>query len=159
MLRYQTVLFDLDGTLIDSIDLIVESFQHTLSVNGMAPASDERIRQGIGTPLVAQLATWTTDAALIERLMMTYRAYNNTHHDARVRPYPGTADAVRALAGAGVRLGVVTSKNRPGTVRGYGWRASTTSSPRSSVPKTSRSASPTANRSIARFSFSTRTGK
>ena len=107
------------GTLIDFIGLIVESFQHTLSVNGMAPASDARILQGIGTPLRAQLATWTSDAALIERLTMTYRAYNNTHHDARVSALSGDGRCrASPRPGWGVRLGVVTSKNRPGTVRG-----------------------------------------
>jgi pyrophosphatase PpaX len=48
----------------------------------------------------------------------TYRAYNLAHHDARVRPYPGAVACVRALAEAGVKIAIVTSKNRHSTERG-----------------------------------------
>ena len=46
-----TVLFDLDGTLIDSIDLIIDSYLHTFASHDMVPLSREQIVQGIGTPL------------------------------------------------------------------------------------------------------------
>jgi pyrophosphatase PpaX len=118
MPRFSTVLFDLDGTLIDSIALIVDSFRHTLAVNGLPPVSDDSIRGGIGMPLLAQLRGWTTDPATLERLVVSYRQYNLTHHDERVQAYPGAVEAVQALAARDIRVGVVTSKNRPGARRG-----------------------------------------
>ena len=118
MPRYAAVLFDLDGTLIDSIGLIVDSFHHTLASFGLPPQGDATWLRTIGTPLRAALAPWARDEAMLDALVTTYRAYNIEHHDARVRAYPGAREVVLELAAAGVRLGVVTSKNRRGTQRG-----------------------------------------
>jgi pyrophosphatase PpaX len=118
MLRYQTVLFDLDGTLIDSIRLIVDSYHHTLATHGLPPQDDEVFLRGIGRPLATQLAAWASDAVPVETLVATYRRYNLANHDARVKAYPGVVACVQALSKAGTRLGIVTSKNRDGTLRG-----------------------------------------
>lgn len=117
---FDTVLFDLDGTLLDSIGLIVDSFHHTMQAHGLPPQPDEHWRRGIGTPLAKALAPWARDDAERDALVATYRAYNLAHHDARVRAYPGVVEAVRTLAGAGVALAVVTSKNQASARRGLG---------------------------------------
>lgn len=118
MPRYTTVLFDLDGTLIDSIGLIVDSFHHTFAHFGLPRQSDGEWLAGIGTPLRAAFAPHARDDAEIAAMIAVYREHNIAHHDARVRAYPGVPVAVRALAARGIRLGVVTSKNRQGTLRG-----------------------------------------
>jgi pyrophosphatase PpaX len=118
MRRYAAVLFDLDGTLIDSIRLIVESFHHTLAAFGLPARGDAFWMAGIGTPLHAVLAPFARDEAMLEGMIAAYREHNVAQHDARVRAYPGIADTVHALVAAGIRLAVVTSKNRPGTLRG-----------------------------------------
>ena len=118
MPRYRTVLFDLDGTLIDSISLILDSYHHTFETFGLPKRRSTEWLVGIGTPLRVHLAAWARDEAMLEAMIAVYRAYNLTHHDARVRAYPGIVAAVRALAAAGVRLGLVTSKNRSGAERG-----------------------------------------
>jgi pyrophosphatase PpaX len=116
--RFQAVLFDLDGTLIDSIRLILDSFHHTFRQFGLPLQSDEAWLRGIGTPLSAVLAPWAEDEAMLAAMLAAYRAYNLEHHDTRVSAYPGASEAVLALARAGVKLAVVTSKNQPGTARG-----------------------------------------
>ncbi|HXF95581.1 MAG TPA: HAD-IA family hydrolase [Gemmatimonadales bacterium] len=113
-----TWLFDLDGTLIDSIDLILRSYRHTLRVHRGIEPPDEVWMRGLGTPLWVQFRHWTDDQAEIEAMVATYRAYNLEHHDTLVRPYDGVADAVRQLDAAGKRLGLVTSKMRSGALRG-----------------------------------------
>jgi len=118
MPAYANVLFDLDGTLIDSIGLIVDSFHHTTDTFGLPRQRDEVWLAGIGTLLRSALAPWARDEAMLDALVATYRAYNIEHHDARVRAYPGAREAVLELLAAGVRLAVVTSKNRQGTERG-----------------------------------------
>ena len=118
MRRYSTVLFDLDGTLIDSIGLIVESFHHTFAAFGLPARSDDAWLHGIGTPLRGVLAPWARDEAMLDAMVAAYRAHNLEHHDARVRAYPGVNELVRALVLAGIRLAIVTSKNRSGTQRG-----------------------------------------
>jgi pyrophosphatase PpaX len=116
--RYPVVLFDFDGTLVDSIRLIIESYHHTMRAHRLAPQSDAFWIEGLGTPLRVQFRRFTDDPAEIERLIATYREFNLAHHDAMVRPYPGALDAVRSLKARGTRLGIVTSKNRHGLQRG-----------------------------------------
>lgn len=113
-----TFLFDLDGTLIDSIELIIESYRHTLKAHRGIEPPDEIWMAGLGTPLWVQFRDWTDDPAEISAMVETYRSYNLAHHDAMVRPYDGVAAQVRALKTAGKRLGLVTSKLRNGALRG-----------------------------------------
>ena len=116
--RLPAVLFDLDGTLIDSVRLILDSYHHTLSAHGLPPRTDEEWLRGVGTPLRVQFAEWQHDPATLEAMIATYREYNLKHHDSMVTVYPGVVDALRAIRQAGVATGLVTSKNRQGALRG-----------------------------------------
>jgi pyrophosphatase PpaX len=115
---FSTFLFDLDGTLIDSVELILRSYRHTLRTHRGVVPSDELWLKGLGTPIRVQLRQWSEDAAEIEEMAATYSVYNLEHHDALVRPYDGIVSAVRDLKQEGKRLGLVTSKVRSGAVRG-----------------------------------------
>src|ERR1051326_7832534 len=127
-----TFLFDLDGTIIDSIELILRSYRHTMELhrcNEPMPPDDVWI-QGLGTPLWAQFGQITEDKEEIERMVQTYRTYNLTHHDALVKPYEvvvdetrgvedaGVVDEIGRLKDAGTPLGVSTSKLRVGAMVG-----------------------------------------
>ncbi|MCB9595508.1 MAG: HAD-IA family hydrolase [Sandaracinaceae bacterium] len=114
---FDAVLFDLDGTLLDSIDLILASYRHTLAEHGLPPHSDEDVLSGLGTTLEAQFRRWGYEARL-DALVASYVAHNLAVHDALVRPYPGVNDVVRALHADGVPLGLVTSKRRRGGEQG-----------------------------------------
>jgi len=113
-----TVLFDLDGTLIDSIRLIIDSYHHTLAAHALPPKSDAHWLAGIGTPLRVQFRHWSDDPVQLEAMIATYREYNLSHHDTMVTAYPDVVEMVRAIRRAGLRTGLVTSKNRGGALRG-----------------------------------------
>jgi pyrophosphatase PpaX len=115
---FHTVLFDLDGTLIDSIRLILDSYHHTLSRHNLPARSDEEWLKGVGTPLSVQFSDWQASPEMLEAMIATYREYNLQHHDAMVSLYPGVLDAIRDIKAAGLQTGLVTSKNRPGALRG-----------------------------------------
>jgi pyrophosphatase PpaX len=116
-LRFETVLFDLDGTLVDSIELILASHRHaTLAVLGASP-DDDVLRRGIGTPLRTQMQG--LDAERADELMAAYRAYNHEHHDRLLRTYDGVLELCKRLRRDGARLGVVTSKSLPVTERAF----------------------------------------
>ena len=103
-------LFDLDGTLIDSIELILGSARHAFAgFAGRAP-SDEEWRTGIGRPLQTVLREYAADDSEADRLFQRYRAYQLEHHARLVRPYEGIVDAVRWLGEAGHPMALVTSK-------------------------------------------------
>lgn len=112
----RAVLFDLDGTLIDSIGLILASFRHaTSTVLGEAIPDDVMLRD-IGTPLWKQMADISPDD--VDELVREYRVHNNAHHDEMVAGYPGTAETLAELKRMGYPVGVVTSKLNAGALRG-----------------------------------------
>src|SRR5678815_2400661 len=113
-----TVLFDLDGTLIDSVRLILDSYHHTLASHGLEARQDAFWLEGLGTPLRVQFKYWSDDPTQLEAMIATYREYNLAHHDTMVTAYPGVVSMVRAIRAAGFRTGLVTSKNKPGAERG-----------------------------------------
>ena len=113
-----TFLFDLDGTIIDSIELILTSYRHTIKVHRGFEPSDDVWMRGLGTPLWVQFREWSDDPTEIQAMVATYREYNLANHDAMVRPYDGVVEQIRALAARGKRLGLVTSKLRGGARRG-----------------------------------------
>ena len=118
MARLSTYLFDLDGTLIDSIELIMSSFRHTMLTHRGAVPDDDDWRAGFGRPLRPQLARYARDADEVARMAATYRAHNLENHDRLVKPYAGIPPVVAALSERGVRLGIVTSKNRTAAEQG-----------------------------------------
>ena len=110
------MLFDLDGTLLDSIPLILSSFRHaTETVLGQA-LPDEVMLHNVGVPLATQMRQLAPDHA--EELLRVYRAHNAEHHDTSVAAYPGVAEALSKLQSAGYPMAVVTSKMGPLARRG-----------------------------------------
>lgn len=105
-----TVLFDLDGTLIDSIDLIVSAGRHAFATRPGPAPTDEQFLAGIGQPLTTQFGPYAIDVADMELLVSAYRVYQLEHHDRLTKLYDGVLDAVLALKNAGHVLGIVTSK-------------------------------------------------
>ncbi len=105
------LLFDLDGTLVDSIELILSSARYAfVDFAGRAP-TDEEWRAGIGRPLLTVLREHAGDDAEADRLLVRYREYQMEHHDRLMRAYDGIVVALRAWAVAGHPLAVVTSKS------------------------------------------------
>jgi pyrophosphatase PpaX len=105
------ILFDLDGTLIDSIELILNSARHAfIGFQGRAP-TDEEWRAGIGRPLHTVLREYAGDDGEADRLFQRYRAYQLEHHDRLIRPYAGIVETVQSLAEAGHPMALVTSKS------------------------------------------------
>ncbi|MGB7211961.1 MAG: HAD-IA family hydrolase [Gemmatimonadales bacterium] len=113
-----TFLFDLDGTLIDSVRLILDSYHYTTTKHGLPARTDAEWLVGLGTPLSAQFAPYADTAERMAELIASYREYNLSHHDAQITAYPGVVEAVHGLVARGIRLGLVTSKNRSGAERG-----------------------------------------
>jgi pyrophosphatase PpaX len=109
-MRFETVLFDLDGTVVDSGAIILASMRHaTREVLGR-DYSDEELLQAVGGPgLEAQMQALAPDH--VERLVDVYRAHNEPLHES-LEACVGMEDVLVRLRDEGRRLGVVTAKRR-----------------------------------------------
>ena len=111
--RPAAVLFDLDGTLIDTIELILSSARYAFDGWHRARPTDADWVRGIGTPLVDQLRQYAEGEQEVALLLERYRNHQREHHDRMTRCYEDVPAVVERLAGEGYRLGVVTSKATP----------------------------------------------
>ena len=116
MTDQRTVLFDLDGTLIDTTSLILACFEHSWqTVTGRGHAQETLIAT-FGMPLreAVSLLAADRDCSMdhVERLLSEYRSFNLANHDGMIRRFPGARQAVAELKARGYLIGVVTSKGR-----------------------------------------------
>ncbi|MEN3335819.1 MAG: pyrophosphatase PpaX [Blastocatellia bacterium] len=126
--RTRAILFDLDGTLIDTTDLILRCFSHSWQAVYGLEHSRASLIATFGIPLreamqrlLAQSngnAIHHDDDKLIEHLLTEYRLFNVANHDVIARPFDGTRQVIEALHGRGYLIGVVTSKGRDLAMRG-----------------------------------------
>ncbi|HEV7387741.1 MAG TPA: HAD-IA family hydrolase [Gemmatimonadaceae bacterium] len=111
------VLFDLDGTLVDSIALLLASMRHTFEGRSRQPSDSEWI-EGIGTPLPKQLTPYIESDEDRERLINRYRTFQLENHDRLMARYEGVIDTLALLYQRGHPMGIVTSKGNSMMERG-----------------------------------------
>ena len=109
--RLPPILFDLDGTLIDSIELILNSARYAFEKLERECPSDEEWLAGVGIPLFTMFARYARDEADRLALIAAYREYQMEHHDRLIRCYDDVVDTVAELRGRGHEMAIVTSKS------------------------------------------------
>jgi pyrophosphatase PpaX len=109
-MRFPVVLFDLDGTVIDSGAIILASMRHAAKEFLGEEPSDELLMAAVGGPgLEAQMRALSPDLA--DELVRVYRAHNEPLHDG-ISSFAGMQDVLVRLKDEGRRLGIVTAKRR-----------------------------------------------
>lgn len=106
----KTWLFDLDGTLINTNDLIIASFHHTLEQYYPGKYTARDFISFIGEPL--EDSFHKVDAERVEEMIDVYRRHNMDQHDELVKEYPHVYETIETLFNQGYSLGVVTTKRR-----------------------------------------------
>jgi len=116
------LLFDLDGTLLDSRDVIMDSVHYLTEqyVPGMFTRQDLLKRFGEPIDDLLEIIEQSMEDQQITKQQMldSYFTYINTHHDAQVQLFPYVQEGLISLKSAGYRLGIVTNKQREFTMSG-----------------------------------------
>lgn len=113
---YKAVLFDLDGTVLDTSDLIISSFKYTFHKHYKREISLSEIHAFFGKTLRAAMEHLGPDQ--VEELIQTYREYSLAHHDQMITVFSGVVETIHALYEAGIVMAIVTSKTKKTALRG-----------------------------------------
>jgi pyrophosphatase PpaX len=107
----KAALFDFDGTLVDTTEMIYQGMRHAAStVLGRDNIPRETLLANVGQPLPRQMEL--IDAEKAELLLEAYRHHHEENHDALIQEFPQVAQALSRLRSAGIKVAVVTSKRR-----------------------------------------------
>jgi pyrophosphatase PpaX len=110
VVRYPIVLFDLDGTVVDSGGIILASMRHATLTVLEQELSDEQLMSAVGGPgLEAQMRAFAPDR--VEELVQAYREHNEPLHDG-LESFDGLDEVLARLKSEGRRLGIVSAKRR-----------------------------------------------
>ncbi|SHE85199.1 pyrophosphatase PpaX [Clostridium fallax] len=112
----KAVLFDLDGTLIDTNELILQSFRYAFEKVLNLKVDDKEITKMFGEPLKYSFKRYSEEH--LEELITTYRGYNEDIHDTMCKAFPGVITMLDNLKEKGLKLGIVTSKRKVLAERG-----------------------------------------
>ncbi|WP_125154678.1 pyrophosphatase PpaX [Clostridium rectalis] len=113
---FKAILFDLDGTLINTNNLILQSFRYTLREFSIEGVKDMEIINTFGQPLLEAMELFSEDKA--KDLVKTYLEYNRIKHDELTKKIEGVEEGLVLLKEKGIKLAVVTSKRRQVALRG-----------------------------------------
>ena len=114
-MKYEAVIFDLDGTLIDTLEDLKDSINFALEQHGMPERSLEEVRTFVGNgvkKLVFRSVPENTSEELRESCLKAFKAHYITNSMNKTRPYNGICELIKKLKEKGVKLAVVTNKTQ-----------------------------------------------
>lgn len=112
-MTYKTYLFDMDGTLLDTLDDLTSAVNHTMAQYGYPRRTREEVRQGLGNgavKLIAALLPEGEDTPDFDAIMWDYKAWYQAHTCVLTRPYPGVPELLERLTRQGCRVAIVSNK-------------------------------------------------
>ncbi len=113
MANYPVIVFDLDGTLLDTLHDLHAAVNHALSVHAMPPRSLAEVRRALGhgvAYLVRQSVPNDTSEETLQAVLASFRSFYLAHSMDYTRPYDGVLEAAARLKGGGKRMAIVSNK-------------------------------------------------
>jgi len=113
MLKDATIVFDIDGTLIDTAPDLTNALNHVLTGRGHAPVPAAAVREAVGRGARAMIEEALRFARIeddVDRMLADFLAHYEANIAAMSRPFPGALEALDRLAASGARLAVCTNK-------------------------------------------------
>ena len=119
-MKYKVVIFDLDGTLIDSLEDLGTAVNHALAAKGfpLHTMPEYRLMVGHGVRNLVKQALpepFQADESLVDECLAAFKSYYTSHIDVHTRPYPGMVELLGQLHSDGVLLAVASNKFQSGT--------------------------------------------
>ena len=111
--KYHTVLFDMDGTILDTLDDLTDSVNHTLRQLGFPERTREEVRAYLGYGsryLIERALGAEAGPKTVDEAFRIYRAWYGEHTQIKTKPYGGITDVMRALRTRGIRVAVASNK-------------------------------------------------
>lgn len=112
-LRYNPIIFDMDGTLLDSLDDLMDSVNYSLSKHGFMQKEREDIRQAIGNGVGKLIESSMPDGCSqgeYEAVLNTFREYYAEHNNDKTRPFDGILEMLKKLKEQGATIAIVSNK-------------------------------------------------
>ena len=116
-MRYTTIIWDLDGTLLDTLQDLFLAVNHALETYHMPPRTLDEVRRFVGNGvrrLMIRAVPDGEDNALFEQVFAEFKAYYVAHCRDNTALYPGIAETLRCLKEQGVRMAIVSNKLQAG---------------------------------------------
>jgi phosphoglycolate phosphatase len=113
VLKDTTIVFDLDGTLVDTAPDLTNALNHALARAGQAPVSAETVRSLVGMGARVMIEEGLRRAGVtgdLEAMLGDFLVHYEANIAAESRPFPGAAEALELLRGEGAKLAVCTNK-------------------------------------------------
>lgn len=110
--QYQTVLFDLDGTLVDQFQVIYEAYAHAMDCMGLPPVTYEKVRSAVGGSITVTFGKLVAPERVDEAVAL-FREEFGRIWDRQVDVLPGVPELLEALRHSGCQLAVLTNKDGP----------------------------------------------
>lgn len=114
--KFKGLLFDLDGTLLDTTELIVESFKHAFRHHYQREVDIADVHAFFGKPLRDAMEYLGPEK--VDELITTYREHNLAHHDNLARVFLNVPETIQTLYNEGIAMAIVTSKTASTALRG-----------------------------------------
>lgn len=114
MMKYLAVIFDMDGTILNTLEDLKNSLNHALTLNGFAERSLEEVRRFVGNGirrLVELGVPENTDKEKTDRVFADFNAYYAVHCNDNTRAYDGIIELIKELDKNGIKTAVVSNKS------------------------------------------------
>ena len=112
-MRYKAAIFDMDGTILNTLEDLTDSTNYALAHHGFPERTIDEVRRFVGNgirKLIERAVPAGTDVATIDKVFDTFASYYKEHSAIKTRPYDGIHDAIAKLRAAGVKTAVVSNK-------------------------------------------------